>query len=470
MAKFAVLYSLLLSVFISSSAHAFLVGTYGKETQLDPNKRTRVIVTGRGKELVSLFQESAAAKAKKYKELYPDDQILFLGVIETPEYGENFKYDNWALLKEYKFNAEEKKIAIDFNPMKGTTYSDQLSVRALIEVLTPYVKIASLDIYSHSTPTYGVILDGKWNRLDDSNRQIKILKKNFTEDAYAFLHGCNSGAGVAQHLSKVWNIPVAGSLTSTTSQRLFEDGAFYADEEYSRPANLKKVKTNKLSYKKNAGCYDGSCVRFKPDNSPYAGYWGKFENGLPFFKFFCVDIETEKCERIMSQSMLSFISVKAIDQKSELEDYKNVVKDFLCPTNKKGDIQQKCMDELDLIGIEQGDETYNPFSGEQIQCDFSGCEVKYDCTEIPIIGITIPESCQLINTSTQKATTLVKEYRSYINGFKSLKKQGFKLNTEAYSQVMNKELFLEQKPVMNNEAVRAKEPNRLQLQNVIPGH
>ena len=63
---------------IFSNAHAdYLVSTYNT-TSLDKSKPTRVMVAGDGDGLGLLFQEVAKARALRYAEANPEEQIVLL--------------------------------------------------------------------------------------------------------------------------------------------------------------------------------------------------------------------------------------------------------------------------------------------------------------------------------------------------------------------------------------------------------
>ena len=156
-----------------SNAHAsYIVASFNSGT-LDKNKPTRVLLVGQGDELKLLFQEVATAKAIKYKEHYPDDQILLIAVNEKDVDSE------WAL-KKWGFTL----INIDNSTLDGKEF---------LKIAVPFKKIRSLDIFSHSSAQFGVHLEGRGNRLNLNTKNLESLKPNFMKDAFAYLHGCNTG-------------------------------------------------------------------------------------------------------------------------------------------------------------------------------------------------------------------------------------------------------------------------------------
>jgi hypothetical protein len=68
------------------------------------------------------------------------------------------------------------------------------------------------------------------------------------------------------------------------------------------------------------------------------------------------------------------------------------------------------------------DFTYNPFSRPQIECNFKSCEAAIECDKFMMTGIPKPGTCELKNLAITPATTLIREYVAYLEGFKTLAK------------------------------------------------
>ena len=386
---------------LTLNAHAsYHVATYNSET-LDLNKPTRLLVVGNGDDLGLLFDEVAKAKALKYQENYPQDQIALIAINEK-ELGSE------RVLKRYGFTIQRND-------------SSTLDGKEFIKEASKFKKIASLDIFSHSSAQFGIHLDGRANRLNINTKGLEALKPNFMKDAYAYLHGCNSGFNLAPFLSATWGIPVAGSMTSTNFQQLHSDGNFYLTEEGYAP-NTDWAKTNTLSYDVQTECKGGTCLRLKPDNTPYVGFWGAYrEGGLPFYKFFCLKNSEADCLRVMAKSMLSHTLTANLKKDSSLDLYKKAVIDFLCPISSKKDLRGECEAKLEEALL-TGDMTYNPFSRQLVECDFKSCKVEIECEKVLFTGVPKPGTCELKNRTTTPATTLVREYKAYLAAFPQLAK------------------------------------------------
>lgn len=396
MFKFASLFFMCLLTFKS---HAFLVMTYNAD-KLNYDLPTRIIVTGAGDDLGTQFQQVARGKAFKYSEQFPNEQIVLVAALE-----ENAG-DNKTTLKYWGFNLQKENTST-FNG------------NSLLDELEEFHKISSIDIFSHSSAQYGIHLDSKIHRLTLNTRKIERLKGHFIKDAYVILHGCNGGFNLAPFLSNAWEIPVAGAMTSTNFQKLHSDGDFYLTEAGLFP-NTDWASTNETSFNKPVKCISGMCLRLKPDNVPYKGFWGEYgEGGLPFYKFFCLKNSPEDCTRVMAKSLLGFIGKTQLKMNSSLNEYKKSLFDFLCPVSAKRDLRGECEANLES-SLSTGDTTYNPFLRNQVECNFQSCAVEIKCERILITGIYKPGTCHLINKFEGKASTLVREYKAYLEGFKNL--------------------------------------------------
>ena len=129
---------------------------------------------------------------------------------------------------------------------------------------------------------------------------------------------------------------------------------------------------------------------------------------------------SDDCARVMAKSLLGFIGNSDLKSTATLAQYKSSLVDFLCPISPKKDLRGECAANLESA-LFTGDETYNPFSRDQVQCDFQSCQVEISCKKaIPMTGIFKPGTCTLVNKFDGKSTTLVREYKAYLAGFKNL--------------------------------------------------
>jgi hypothetical protein len=390
--------SLLVCMIISNAQGAYLIASYNTPT-MNKNKPTRIIVAGDGDGLGLLFQEVAKARTLRYAENNPGEQIILI-TFDDKKLGTGNQLDHWG------FKIEEH----DKSTMDGKVFVDEIS---------KFKKIRSIDIFSHSSAQFGIHLVGKLHHVNEKTEGLEILKPNFMKDAYVFLHGCNSGFNLAPFLSELWAIPVAGSLTSTNFQKLHSDGNFYLTEEGFSP-NSDWAKENNLSTDKTTNCSEGTCQRLKPDNTVYHGWWGEYEDGgLPFYKFFCMKNNNDDCTRVMAKSLLSHTLNINLKKDSTLEEYKKGVIDFLCPVSSTKNLRAECEAKLEE-SLVTGDMTYNPFTRPAIECDFKGCQAEIACDKIFFTRMPKPGTCTLKNNSVSAPTTLAREYKAYLQGYKML--------------------------------------------------
>lgn len=382
-------------------AMAYITAT-ASSRPVNTSVRTHILIVGKGNELGDSLARAAGAQARKYAELYPNEQVYLLSANETGT------ESDIADLQEFGFvNAVEK--------------SSSFGSSDVLDEMMAFTQIASLDVFSHSVAYYGIILDGKLNRLDPKADGYQKLYGHFTNDAYAFLHGCNSGEFLAGIFSYQWAIPVAGSFTGTDFQYLYENKGFYNDDG-RKPKDSVKAKLNTLGFKKNVGCYTGACSRLFPDNHSYNGFWGSFNGGgLGFYKWLCVNstISQEKCYKTMARAALSYVSVKALNESSSIADFKEVVFDYLCPSDRR----EECRQRLETA-VTTGKMEYDPYDGKSLQCDFRGCKAKFSCERVPVLNLLKSGSCTLTNLrESNKTTTMADEYLAYLKGYKLLQQE-----------------------------------------------
>jgi hypothetical protein len=390
---------LCLGIFHSYSANAFLVLSY-KSENLNKDKPTRILVTGAGKEQGTQFQEVANAKALKYSELYPDEQIVLIAKNENAQHSPQSILKRWGYTIQYENH-------------------EHFDGDSLVRELSLFKNISSIDIFAHGTAQYGVYLEDTQSRLSPETKSIINLRGHFAQDAYIFLHGCNTGFTLAPHLSNVLDLPVAGSLTSSDFQRLHSDGSFYLTQEDYYP-NSDWAQSNSSSFNQATNCKEGRCIRLKPDNHPYVGFWGEYKGGgLPFYKFFCVNNSQKDCSRIMAKSLYSFIGTTNLKLNSNFKEYKNLLGDFLCPISGSHDYRRVCREKLDL-SLLTFDSTFNPFRGPQLECDFKGCKAEFKCKLMRHPNLKNAKICYTSMKSRSSATTLINEYEAYLSGFKEL--------------------------------------------------
>ena len=392
---------------VSTNAHAYLVSALspgGDAQAIDPNQTTHLFVVGYSHGVGNQFLAAAKTRALKTLELYPDHQMILIRNRETGTQA-------------------------DLNEVRGmgfkvfTANADTLNGPSFLKIASLFQKIASIEIYSHSSTHAGLGLEGEDERLRTDTPNLSALKSHFTKDAYVTLNGCNSGFYTAPAFSKAWGVPVAGSFTSTDFQQLYSDGTWYFNNQGQYPHSGGWASQNTESFESQRSCESGDCHRMKPDNAAYSGMWGEFQAGLGFYKFFCADgLDTDHCKAVMARALYASISTRPLKRGSSMDDFRKVAQDLLCPNRVNSMVRAEC-----VKALEDSETTLNPvyssFDGNPVECTFSSCTFSFECKN-DSDGDPIPGSCVIKAPRNLSPRTQVYEYWRYLQGFQLLQATG----------------------------------------------
>jgi hypothetical protein len=356
---------------------------------LDFHKPTHIILTSKGNDLGRGPQLVASSRAKIISQNFPNDQILMILV------SSNDSVSNESEIRQMGFDHIQ-------------LVNEVLNPKKLMDEMARFEQISSFFFCGHTAIPEGLFLDAIGERdirWYPSDSQVKRLVGHFTPDAYAELSGCNSGHLMALNLSKVWQIPVAGAITGTHFETLFKDQNFYsADEVFQKSWST-------LSFKAR--------YRMRADHINYDGHYGKYLQGLPFFKFFCVGISEEKCYLAMSRSIYGSVSSIEVSPVMSFEQYAAVVRERLCPAGNWGSkLQQSCMHRLENLPPQNtitdlSQQVFSPFDGVTAQCSFLTCYTEtLNCSTALKAW-----DCARSFTPSGHATTFVDEYFHYLKAY-----------------------------------------------------
>lgn len=349
-----------------------------------PDIPTHIIVGGRaGDDDADDFIKMAATKAKIYQQLYPDHQVI---ILSSPQVRVRNNVD--------VFTAIQLPLTRVIN--------NSLTHLILIDFMKNFSQIKSFDYFGHTNP-WAMRIYGSNGMIKPSTAMdsLSTLKDNFTDDAYATINGCNSGFEIAPLLSKAWEIPVSGSLTSGVVEYKQANG------QYAK------------YYETTSSCLSVGCYRMKPVPHNYNSVWGNFGTGLSFFKFFCNYEHTpENCQRNMAKSLLAFPSYLKIGLTPTKEQYKKVVIDYLCHAGGKLENLTKCEKEIDAR-IASGNKVFAyPGNSNQAQCTFNGCETKVVCQSmVPREKSSEPPPCRIVAPKNNAPTATIEEFENLMLGF-----------------------------------------------------
>lgn len=378
----------------------YRVGLYGGDLIVDVSKVTHIIVIGSAqKEDSDQFFQSGLARARRYKENSPDDQVVFISspdVRNTPDDAVFAKYNIVVL------NAVMKGLTADF----------------MLDEMMPFTQIASWDFFGHSSP-WGLKIGSTNASFSPYDYEVRLvqLRSHFLPNAYVTLNACNTGFAVSPDLSQILRLPVSGALTSAVFERIESDGMWYKEEDWSK--NI--VDLNKFSFNKTVLCSEGLCFRMKPSRFNYDSIWGQFkEGGLSFAKFFCNFTNTDgRCERGMANSLFGFPSVLPININSEIDAFKAVAYDWICSTKSDHDYFQSCVNGIE-DAIARMDLVFQTHPGNELMCDFKTCNAVVYCqndqTGTPKYG-----TCRIKTPLNPEPTNAAREMLSFIKGLYALK-------------------------------------------------
>ena len=411
-----------------------LVATFDRTGRIDLARTTRILLVGNSDKLADLPLQAATTKARRYAQLYPNDQIV---VFVTQQ----------ASSKQLAKNGVTLVTSEPFSGA-GVAVSDltRLSGAKLIAALRRFPRIASLDFFGHSSP-FGALLevDGEDRVLSPDSPDLASLARNFARDAnpYVVLNGCNGGAFTAAGLSRIWRVPVAGALTATNFETLRSDGRWYPDDDAAAPPETTRAARNDRSFGVGVApsCSGGACVRMKPQSAPYYGVWSNqdtgFQYGLSWFKFFCDYADRENtCARGMATSLHAFPSVRPIDRRSSEAEVREVLADFFCNTHKDPGFFDTCR-----RGLEEAVVSGAPFSPMRVANDYTlesdlrTCEPRQHIIRCDVLdGVPQKKTCAWVSATcapgarpdacrpknTVKQTTRT-EYLRYLEGLRLLR-------------------------------------------------
>lgn len=384
------------AVFVTQTSNAaYFILSSQKAEKIDRNARTHVIINGIGHDLGSYPVMSARAKMDRILKAFPNDQVVVFNPVDDSSGKNSFEKMGYNIAK-YS--------------------SDKLIPKTLMDEVVQFKKIASVNTYGHSAIPEGIFLDSigsKDVRFYPTDTEFDRLANHFTDDAFAVLNGCNAGHILAPLLSKKWGIPVAGALTGSHFETIYNDKAYYWADGATKSSWLASNTSDFILQ-----------VRLRPDNANYTGHYGHYPQGLPFYKFFCSGVETSKCLLGMGQSARVIVSTVNLSEKINSQNYGDVVREWLCPTAKFGSsVQKNCikyLESIDLNSVEKNEAAlqYTPFAGRTMQCTFESCYEDAKCS--------IPQNtwgCAKSTVKINKSTTFVREYIAYMQGLQILRQQ-----------------------------------------------
>jgi hypothetical protein len=366
---------------------------------IDHARETHLLVVGYSHGMGDQFIRAALSRAYRYKEAFPDRQIVLLG---SPELGSQSDVEAFR-----GFGLEQ---VVD---------EGDLSDRKLLERMNRFRSIASFDYFGHSSP-WAIGVESEGGRLGTTTKQslLESVRGRFTQDAFVTLNGCNAGFWLGPYLSKAWQVPVSAALSASNFQQLHDNGRWYFNDAGLHPEGPWR-RENAISFRSALSCRKGACYRLKPENSPYHGYWGDLSAGLGFYKSFCNYAGAEaSCSRRVALGLYGFPSLEPADASSSRESFERVVFDYLCPNDSTGSRTQSCIRGIQ-DAVSRGVVVFSSFRGNPLECSDAGCTFDMDCTE-DAGGNPVPGTCSMEAHENTRPTALVTEYLRLMEGYDQL--------------------------------------------------
>jgi len=406
-----------MAVFFPLSLQSATISLFKDQAQfgLDYSKVTHVYVVGDGDKSGDLFFKAALSRAMKARDVYGNSrQYVFYGpkLVDA----KSSYFDEYS---EYSQTLERLKLKPLFFDQ---SYQNS---KGLIQSLKEYSQVAALEFFTHTAPAAGAFLDSssspqRHRRFNHKIWFISSLKKIFHPHAYVFFHGCNSGFKLGPAFAKKWNVPVIGSLSFTNFQEIYEGRNFrnwYFNDRGLYPGGASLARTNYLSYlHSNESCFQGACVRMKPEPYPYKGYWGKFNAGLSHYKVFCGEENpSDHCKKVMALSLLQHPGSYK-HALSSLSAYKAAVKEFLCPDANRVLAKKQCFAVLEASLQNPNLTSTGLVRGKTLNCNFEECDTFLNCT-------SLPGSCFADGPENPNPRTMIREFRAYVEGYLLLKSE-----------------------------------------------
>ena len=216
-----------------------LVASFDKTGKIDVAKTTHILLVGDSDELGELPLYAASTRARRYAQLYPNDQIVLFVTKDVSS--STVARTSATVVRQEPFG--DAVALADLSRLTGPK---------LVAALDRFARIASIDFFGHSSP-FGALLESSG---DDRvlapalPLNMAVLKDNFARDAnpYVTFNGCNGAAHVAPELSRLWQLPVSGALTGSNFQELMSDGRWYFNDEGFSPPGMRKAAKNDRSF------------------------------------------------------------------------------------------------------------------------------------------------------------------------------------------------------------------------------
>ncbi|MGZ3693899.1 MAG: hypothetical protein ACXWQO_06835 [Bdellovibrionota bacterium] len=367
----------------SANAKAYFLASFSPT--IDRDRETKIIVIGYSRGMRDRLLEAAVASGLRIRSVRPTMQVVFFIVQERKETAKSLERFGLYILQDTQ---------------------NQLKPATLLNELTSFSKIASLDFFTHTHVLWGASIEGLKKSQSFSHKipDIESLAGHFTSYGYIFFHGCNAGFVIAPALAKILQVPVAGPLASTAIERLGSGGHWREDDSVDKVKRKDWAEENAVSYETPIPCSLGACIRMRPDNHPYRGIYGSFSVGLGIYKFFCPNILLDTCEVAMAESLFAFPSERNLQMSDTQESFEAVLAEYICSSQIRARSRVACQ-----LSLKQGffSKLRDSFSGTEPLCSIEKCQIEINCDG----------KCKVTGTADKERRQMKAEYWRYLSGW-----------------------------------------------------
>ncbi len=445
--------------------------------RFSPQRPTHLLVVGASDELSDGLFRSAVTRAYYLGAHFADRQVVIL--LPNEPFGNISEPARSKVAELYRVPGKREDTWIKRSGLKvAATVPSALSRAELVRVASGIRQLKSFEVFAHSSWVSGAAIasksfvdrfpfvtavkeayaPGSPVNLAQLEPGIETLAARFTDDAYAVIWGCNSGWTIAPMLSRLWGVPVLGSLTFADFESLHKDGHYYM-KDYGFPSGPEWA--GKPWAVTNDGAFPGedlscgkACLRMKPNNFPYQGSWGNYSRvregtpeviaeggGLGFMKAFCnfdrgrrvvrpasrrtqavIESSDQTCYRGLGHFMASSVSTGPASERGFMS-YKTRLLDFLCPNDTRDVLYKECLKKLEESEFAQM-KGYSSFKGNPIECSLRGCEARFrylpgvEGAPTNAYGIDQPTvRLDAPRVKPNEAQTQLREYHMYLKAY-----------------------------------------------------
>lgn len=375
-------------------SRAVLVGHFESRNE-NPNAPVHVLISGRGGDVGTLFQQAAISLAHK--------------IAEQPGHGPIVTYmkkntdSNLGQLAQWGVQAQDD----------GAVFNTTYLVRKLSGLRQG---IASIEFFGHNSAAAGFQLDGPGNRLPPTADGFEAIKGLMIPGSFVRLNGCNTGYYLAPWMANRLGVPVAGTFASDDFQELYTNKRFYYHDEGRYPGGPFAA-TNAISYATTKDCANGGCVRIMPVHFAYSGAAGESTAGLSILKFFCPKGDNDDCAKVRARALRLSVGIRPLSAATPFDQVVDVLAEQFCPAYLDAAKYSSCVKALKDhgMGIRALPRDFTTFGDRSLACNNRACAFTMKCGWE---AGHLPGICHIDAAGNDPSTVFMDEFDATLRGWK----------------------------------------------------